>query len=277
MSIEMILFLFTFILVALASIFDLKTREVPDTLSYIFILGVLGISLLYSAYSSSLFFVYGLLGGAIFFLFGYILYITKQMGGADVKLLTGLGIVFANDFVWGFPLSLLFFFSLLFIGAVYTLIWGMVLYVKSLKQANKKAKELLQEKKTIRFTLFIIALMVFIFLFFIDDPTTRLALASAAILAIATFYLYIFIKIVEELHFLKKIPVAQLTEGDWLAKDVHIGEKLICSAKHPCLDKKQIEQLKKAKVEFVMIKVGIPFVPAIFLAVLASYALYFFV
>ncbi len=277
MSIEMILFLFTFILVALASIFDLKTREVPDTLSYIFILGVLGISLLYSAYTSSLFFVYGLLGGAIFFLFGYILYITKQMGGADVKLLTGLGIVFANDFVWGFPLSLLFFFSLLFIGAVYTLIWGMVLYVKSLKQANKKAKELLQEKKTIRFTLFIIALMVFIFLFFIDDPTTRLALASAAILAIATFYLYIFIKIVEELHFLKKIPVAQLTEGDWLAKDVHIGEKLICSAKHPCLDKKQIEQLKKAKVEFVMIKVGIPFVPAIFLAVLASYALYFFV
>ena len=114
MSIEMILFLFTFILVALASIFDLKTREVPDTLSYIFILGVLGISLLYSAYTSSLFFVYGLLGGAIFFLFGYILYITKQMGGADVKLLTGLGIVFANDFVWGFPLSLLFFFSLLF-------------------------------------------------------------------------------------------------------------------------------------------------------------------
>ena len=105
---------------------------------------------------------------------------------------------------------------------------------------------------------------------------TRIMLASLVLITIITFYLYIFIKVVESLHFLKKVSISELTEGDWLAKDVEVHNKIICSAKHPCLDKKQIEKLKKANVQYVTIKIGIPFVPAILLATVCTYILYFF-
>ena len=259
-----------------ASFFDVKTREVPDTLSYIFVLGVLGISIIYSLYTTIFFSLWSLFGLVVFFLLGYILYVTKQMGGADVKLLAGLGAVFANNSLWNFPLLISFFLALLFLGAFYTLTWGLVLYIKSFHDANKKAKELLQAKKACRFSLFLLTVLVFITLFFIQDPTTQIMLTSLALISIITFYLYIFIRVVESLHFLKKVSLSDLTEGDWLAKDVHLNNKLICSAKHPCLDKKQIEKLKKAKVDHVLIKIGIPFVPAILLATIFTYILYFF-
>lgn len=276
MQIEIILFVFTFILVVLASIFDLKSREVPDTLSYILIIGVSGMSLIYSLYSGKyIFFVYSMLGLTVFFLLGYILYFTKQMGGGDVKILAALGASMANNTLWDFPLLLYFFLALACIGAIYTLVWSLVLYFKSFHDANKKAKELLQARKSFRISLIFIALLIFVLLFFSTDAMTRVLLAVIALLLIFTFYLYIFLKVVESLHFVKKIPVSELTEGDWLAKDVERNNKIICSAKHPCLDKKQIESLKKAKVEHVIIKVGIPFVPAILIATLVTYVLFF--
>ena len=60
-----------------------------------------------------------------------------------------------------------------------------------------------------------------------------------------------------------------------LAKDIKRKGKVICSAKEPCLDKKQINKLKKHKVRSVLIKLGIPFVPALFIAVGLSIAVYY--
>ena len=144
MFIESVLLIFTFILLAFASVCDVKTREVPDMVSYIFLLGVFGISLLYSLSTSFSFFLYALLGAALFFILGYIFYVTKQMGGADVKLLAGIGAVFANNSFLGFPLAIFFLIVLLFLGGIYTFLWGGVLYIKSFPTANKAAKELLQ-------------------------------------------------------------------------------------------------------------------------------------
>ncbi len=275
MLIEIILFVFSIFILFVASLFDLKSREVPDTISYFFLFGVLGISAIYSVYNSFNFFLYTCLGAGIFFVVGYLLYLAKQMGGADVKILASLGGVFANFSLFNFSLAIIFFLLLLFIGALYTMTWGAVLYLKSFSHANKKAKELLQSQRAFRFAMVFISILVLVLLFFIDDPSIRILLTISALTLIILFYLTIFIRVVESLYFIKNIPISNLTEGDWLAKDVHVKNKLICSAKHPCLDNKQISLLKKAKVERVTIKVGIPFVPAIFLTTLTTFLFYF--
>ncbi len=272
---EIIFFIISFFLLLLASIFDLRTREVPDYLSYTLLVSILGISLLYSIYTSIYFFLYALAGAAIFFILGYILYKTKQMGGADVKIFTALGAMFANQMLWDMPLLAIFSLLVLSIGSLYTFSWALVLYFKNRTAANKKAKELLAEKKKYRRALIILGLLVLLSSFLLEDMQLKILLVCAALLIILSFYLFIFIRVVESLHFIKKISVDQLTEGDWLSKEVRVHGKLICSTKEPCIDKKQIEALKKAKIEEVFIKVGIPFVPAIFLATLGTYILFF--
>ncbi|MDP3729069.1 MAG: A24 family peptidase [bacterium] len=276
MSLEIIWFVLSFCILVLASIFDLKTREVPDYLSYSFIISALGISLLYSLYTKNIFFfLYSCIGAIIIFSLGYILYRAKQIGGADIKILTALGAIFANYSLGNIPLLFLFIILLIIIGSIYTLTWGVVLYINSWKRANKKAKELLIEKKNLRVVLTIFVLFIFITTFFTPNENIKILLVAIALLSIFTFYLLIFIRVIESIHFIVKLHVEKLTEGDWLAKEVKVNGKIICSTKAPCLDKKQIDAIKRAKPDFVFIKVGIPFVPAILLATVVAFILLF--
>ena len=88
------------------------------------------------------------------------------------------------------------------------------------------------------------------------------------------FYIFVFVTVVEENLFVQKISVKEVTEGDWLAEDVIHNNKIICSKKKPCLDNKQIKNLKKHNIRKVWIKIGIPFVPAIFIGFLITIILY---
>ena len=51
MQLEIILISLSLIVLLVASIFDIKTREIPDLLSYSFIASVLGIRLIYSLFT----------------------------------------------------------------------------------------------------------------------------------------------------------------------------------------------------------------------------------
>src|SRR3989338_2197137 len=220
MVLEIIFFILSLSILLLASIFDLKTREVPDYLSYGFLISVLGISLLYSIYTRNIFFfLYSCAGGIIIFSLSYVLYRAKQMGGADAKILTALGAIFANYSLGNIPLLFIFLLFLVGIGSLYTFSWGTVLYLKSWKRANKKAKDILREKKSIR-----LALVLFVLLLLIVT-----LLAVIALLSVSTFYLFIFIQVVESIHFIVRIPLEKITEGDWLAKEVKVNGKCICS------------------------------------------------
>ncbi len=73
---------------------------------------------------------------------------------------------------------------------------------------------------------------------------------------------------------LKYVKPTEVTEGDWIAKDVVIGKKYISGPKDLGIEMKQLKQLisyyKKGKIKKVLIKVGIPFVPSFLIAYLIT-------
>ena len=69
---------------------------------------------------------------------------------------------------------------------------------------------------------------------------------------------------------LKYVKPQQLTEGDWIAKDIKIQGKYITGPKDLGIEKNKIRKLielyKKGKVKKILIKEGVPFVPSFFAA-----------
>src|SRR3989339_2246530 len=112
-----------------AGYFDLKSREIPDLLSYSIIFGCLGISLIYSLFTSFHFFLFSALGGIIVFCLGYIFYYFKQIGGGDVKIFTAIGIAVSNFYVEKISLLIIFGGIILIVGGIYSLIWGINLFL----------------------------------------------------------------------------------------------------------------------------------------------------
>jgi hypothetical protein len=84
-------------------------------------------------------------------------------------------------------------------------------------------------------------------------------------------YFFLFAKAVEEVCMIKDIPVNDLTEGDWLYKNVKVGRKVI-KAKWDGLSNKEIREIKK-KHKKVRIRQGIPFVPVF----LISFVILFYI
>lgn len=92
------------ILLAIATVYDLKYREVPDWVTYSF--GIVGLMF-------GKFFFHHLIGLAVFYLIGRGLYDLKLWGGADAKVLAGFGAIYGI-----FAVELYIFMGLVFIGAV---------------------------------------------------------------------------------------------------------------------------------------------------------------
>lgn len=117
----MLLFAIYIALLSIASVMDLQKAEVSDKLSY----GMIAIGIISAAVSSAiqnnhLLMLESIFWGFVFFLFGYILFRMNAWGGADAKILAGLGTGLGAIFpVYGFapwPVQLTFFFNMLFCG-----------------------------------------------------------------------------------------------------------------------------------------------------------------
>jgi Flp pilus assembly protein protease CpaA len=247
------------------SIFDLKNREIPDYLSYSMILGSLGISLIYSMLTEWKFLLFAVLGGIIVFCLGYIFYYFKQIGGGDVKIFTAMGIALGNFYIGRVNLLIIFFIIVLIIGGLYSIVWGIVLFFRYKKHSWMELKKILIENKSLRIIILISSIVVLVIGIFFEWEI-RLIIFLLIVLINILFYLKMFVQVVERLHFVKKIKVSELTEGDWLAKDVIHNNKILISKKEIEIEKKHIELLKKNYIYEVWIKIGIPFVPAILIS-----------
>lgn len=270
--------LWLFIVLALAvlaigSYTDIKTKEVPDWVNYGLIFAGLGVHAILSATSKIWTpLVSSLLGLGIGAGIAFAMYYLGQWGGGDAKMLMGLGAVI------GFDLKEMFFLSFLvnafIIGAVYGLCYGVFLAVKNRKAFGKTFRFLLSKinpvvKKGIIFLEMLAVLFFILFLFF--KNTYFIFGISVIVIFIAFYYLFLYAKTIEKCCMLRYVSPDKLTEGDWIAKEIRNKGKYIAGPKDLGISKKQIRMLKKLKIEKVLMKEGIPFVPSFLMAFVFTY------
>ena len=268
LTIFLIVLALIWLIFAIAS--DLRTREIPNWLNFSLIIFALGARLFYSVFNDLdfSFFIQGVFGFAVFFVIANLLYFGRFFAGGDAKLMMALGPVlpFGAGFLPNLNLFLIFLFVFLLAGAVYGLIIVFGLSIKKFGRIKKEFfKQIKSNKKTIIIFLALgIILMIAGYLY-----------ASLFVLGIwisLTPYLMIYAKTVDECCMVEKIKTSQLTEGDWLYKDVKAGKNTI-KQKWEGLSRKDIRLLRK-KHKFVLIKRGIQFSP-VFLISFLIYAYLF--
>ena len=258
-----ILFLTTITLI-IASIFDIKTREVPDLLNYGLIFAGIGLRFIYSAITFDWsFLLAGLAGLGVFFAIALVLFYAGQWGGGDSKLLMGIGALFGIEFsLNSFIIS--FIINMFIAGAIYGFIWSIGLFIINRKKFLTAFFEMmhLKNNKIMKIVMFVIVFVLLLGAIFVKDFRYSVILLAFSIILYLTFYLWLFVKTIENVCMIKKIPTKKLTEGDWIANDVYVHGKYICGPKDLGIEKNQIAKLRRLKIRFVIVKEGIPFIPS---------------
>lgn len=257
-----------------ATITDLKKKEVPDWLSFSVIAAAFGIRLSAAiAYSDIYYLLYGLLGFSLLFLLGLLLYYGRLWGGGDTKLLMGLGALFGTSpsfVVTNKPFLIVLLINIVIVGSMYSLSYATFLYIKNFKRANREIKHQAQRMKLARFLYFLAAFASLVIFLVFPAGLTKVLAFSLALFLIFYIHLLIFIRAVEKVGMYKLVPVSKLTEGDWIAQDIWIKGKLVCSKKGLGLEKRHIAALKKANIKRVLIKEGVAFVPSFLIAIIIT-------
>jgi len=266
-----IIFLLTIgmIWIIFATIQDLRKREVANWLNFSLIIFGLGFRFFHSLFSENfLFFYEGLIGLGIFFILGNLLYYGKMFAGGDAKLLIALGAILplSTDFLANIRYFLVFLLIFFVIGAVYSLIVSSTYAIKNLKKFKKQFSSLFyRNKKLVYIPMFLgLILMMLGFL--------NMVLFILGVFIFILPYFYFYAKAVDEACMIKKVPVRELTEGDWLYRDIKIGKNKI-KATWDGLKKKEIMLIKRNK-KFVWVRKGIPFTPVFFFSFILFIYLY---
>lgn len=262
-----------FLVLLIGSYTDVRTREVPDWVNLGLIGTGFGMNLLFSIiYWEINFILASIIGFAIFFAIAWIMFYTGQWGGGDSKILMGLGAAIGIDFFSKKFFLAEFLVNALIIGALYGILWSIFYIFKNKKKFIKEFKKSMKNKKIIltKKMIFVIFIALILISIFIDDNFIKMTMLYLAIILALTFYLWTAIKAVENSCMLKYVKPEQLTEGDWIAKDIKVQGKYIAGPKDLGIEKKQIRKLiglyKKKKVKKILIKEGVPFVPSFFAA-----------
>ena len=301
---SMLSYILCFFGLLVGSLTDLKTREVPDLVNF----GLLIIGFCLSLFASlvfwdSAYFVSSLLGFALCFLLSCIMFYTGQWGGGDAKMLMAMGSLIGlplssllsisslissgslfysfslSSFV-SFPFLVLFLLLVFFVGGIYGTAWLFVLLLKHYREFMLRCVVYVTDgKQRFRIVLFHgLSLLLFVFSFFVDDLFLRLLSLLLAFMILVLFYGFIAIKVLEEIAFVKEIPVSSLTEGDWVAEDIIVAGKVIVRKKDLGVSREQLQELhalaKKGKIKHVLVKYGIPFVPSFLLAFVVAILVY---
>ncbi|MDD4878374.1 MAG: A24 family peptidase [Candidatus Nanoarchaeia archaeon] len=261
-----ILVVLALLVLIIATYTDFKTGEIPDWLSCGFIISALGIRVLHSIiYSAWLYTLYGIMGFAAMYVFGILIYYSRQWGGGDAKIAMGLGAAFATPpfaYFGNFPYLLALTANIFIAGGIYGMLWSIYVFIRRFKKAIKAVKEEVISRMGIYIfgiALVVTALIIALF----SSGLTAIMMFYASIVIFAYFLLFMFIKGAEKAGMYEKVPVSKLTEGDWAAEEIKHKEKIICSKKDCGLTLEQIAALKKAKVKTVLVKRGIKFLLAI--------------
>ena len=258
----------------LASITDLRTREVPDMLNY----GLVFFGIVLNASLSVLFWDYNfilgsILGLALCFAIGWAMFYAGQWGGGDSKMLMGLGATLGLPFQFGSSFLLALLLNILFAGAVYGLFWSIFLVFRNRKKFSSAFTRLTSGKYHHAARLIIVALLIAfaaVMLLPFRNSLLKMYMLWLLILGPLMYYVWLLVKAIEKSAMLVLMPVQKVTEGDWIAKDVLIKGKRICGPKDLGISRQQINLLRKfaqrGLIAKVLVKQGIPFIPSFLLA-----------
>lgn len=254
----------TLIFLGISSYCDIRTREVPDWLSYGLIFAGMGLRGIFAVEQGWQVLASGFLGLGAAIIVAYLLYFSNQWGGGDSKLLMGMGAVLGIHYPWSSSswYLLWFFLLLLLSGGLWGLVWMVAEAIRRRDQFLQQWKLLISEYQLMHCGAVLITLPLL-------GMSWKLPfLWPLAILPLALFYLILFVVTVERSCFVKNRRPAQLTEGDWLAEQFYYQGKRVLARKS--LTHEDILLLrslqKKGKLRQVLIREGVPLVPGFFLA-----------
>jgi prepilin signal peptidase PulO-like enzyme (type II secretory pathway) len=260
----------TFFGLAIASYFDIRVREIPDYLNYFLICFALITRILWSIFEANLSLILWIPSSfVILFGLSYLMYLIGQMGGGDAKLMIACSILlsyFPGDSLLleelKFPFFLDFFANLLFCGAIYGV--GTI-YLIGLRNRAKLRGKLSQ----VEFLLIPLScLIAFLLWGVIPGIGFMLGLVLVCIASMR------FLKVTEDVCFYIYKKPTQLVEGDWLVKEIKVEKRVVVPKRGVGLTLEDIERIKdlykKGKVREILIKEGLPFVPAFLLAFLVT-------
>ena len=260
-QIDYLIFIFVLLVLLLASIKDFKNREVPDSISYILIFGGLLLSLAYSiSYNTISNLVYIPLSVLLLFGFSYFMYVLGQWGGGDVKLMLGLSFVFSSINLFSDKSFVALFINILLFGGVYGLLSTIFLGLVKIKELKKYFQ---------RYDLpfFIASAAAVIISVFIVPFPINIFIAVGVFMIFSIRFVFL---VANNLMYIQE-SVSKLTEGDWLAESPKDADgKKVVPERNTGLTKADILKLKEKDIKSVTIKIGLPFVPGIFFAVLIT-------
>lgn len=256
------LFVLAGIYLIIASIEDVKKTEVANWITLSLAVFALAYRAIYAVYSkNSEFFVLGVIGFAIFYLIGNLFYYSKAFGGADVKLLRGIGVVLPYGSYKGLLFVSLEFIVVLFLTAFfYSLIYSVFL---SLKNKDKLKKEFNLMFRKYRLLLVFSGLFAVVVLFVFMFLRIGMIGGLYGVFVIVMAFLFVYLKALDKCM-IRLVSPRDLMEGDWTIADIKVGNKVVRNSVHG-LSLKDIKILRKAKKK-IYVKYGIPFVPAILIS-----------
>ena len=258
---DYLVFIFVLLVLLLASIEDFRDREVPDSISYILIGGAILLSFIYSiSYNTISNLTYIPISVLLLFGFSYFMYRLGQWGGGDVKLMLGLSFVFTSLNLFSDKSFVALFINILLFGGIYGLIGTIFLGLMKIRELKKYFQRY-------DFPFFVASAIIIILSILIIPLPINVFIAIGVFMIFSIRFVFL---VANNLMYLKE-PVSKLTEGDWLAdspKDIN-GKKIV-PERNTGLTKADIQKLREKGIKDVMIKIGLPFVPGIFFAVLIT-------
>lgn len=270
MDVQTISIVTAFIGIGIATVWDLKTTEVPDQLPY----AMIAIALVLFGYQSFVEWsympiLYSVGVGIGFLAFGYILYYFGQWGGADAWLLSAIGFLLPFRGVQAmFPLPLIFIFNLFFIGAIYMIIYAFIFSLFNRKIFSQFSKDLKASSNMALIGLAVLLVIFFSVSWYMSNTLfhvvnfSKMVVSSLFSLGLVAmlFVIWKFAKAVEEYGFKRRIPVSKLKVGDMLLEE----KKLVG------ITEEQLKKIRKSGKRQVWIKEGVRFAMAFPLALIVT-------
>jgi Flp pilus assembly protein protease CpaA len=263
-----------------AVIQDFRKREVANWWNFSLIVFVLAYRAFLSVNSGIYsYFLWGLTGLAVGFVLANAFYYARMFAGGDAKLLMAIGTVLPLSLSWKINSEILFWFIVLFLftGAIYGLIYSIVLSIIHFSKFKKSFCEYVKKYKQFLFCFFFAVLLLILVSLFLKGSFyfSNYLLIFLIIFIFLCPLLFFYAKSIEDVCMIHLVPVSMLTIGDWLVKPVIAGRKII-KPNWEGLSEEELNLIQKRVHGRVLVKYGIPFTPSFLFGFLGLLLLVYF-